>query len=155
MNKDVPLQSLDKDCRVPRRKTSSTLTRSFFEFFNLGGSADPSVGKMLSANLRTTQMLPEVKEICCHFPFCQLQKLPVGVKAKGTLICRQATRNSQLRASITCMALQQNDFGRILRSVSVRHSTKIVEVERKYVRLKKGSCYLRSKVSVETGRPGC
>ena len=29
-------------------KTSSTLTRSFFELDNLGGSADPSIGKMLS-----------------------------------------------------------------------------------------------------------
>ena len=31
-------------------------------------------------------------EICCHFLLCQLQKLSVGVRAKGTLICRQATR---------------------------------------------------------------
>ena len=68
MNKDVLLQSLDKasperrhvillqtvTCR--RRKTSSTLTISFFELFSRGGSADPSVGRTFSVHQKRLRL---------------------------------------------------------------------------------------------------
>ena len=73
---------------------------------------------------------PRRARMLLPLPLCQLQELSVGVKAKGTLICRQATRISRLRESITCMALLQNGLGRILRSVSVRHSKEILATSR-------------------------
>ena len=99
MNKDVLLQSLNKAlqeesheillqvviCRL--RKTSPTLTNSFFESFSPGDSADPSIGRILSTSLKPTQIVPAGKEIYCRFLLCQLQKPSVGVKAKGTLTC--------------------------------------------------------------------
>ena len=72
MNKDVLLQSLvtafpEKDrgillqtiiCR--QRKTSSTLTSSFFfELSSLGGGDDPSTLRIFSANVRTTRIVPK------------------------------------------------------------------------------------------------
>ena len=75
------------DGRLPSEKDLSTVDRLLLRVIQSWRLADPSIGRASKANQKLTQIASAGRETCCRFLLCQLQKLSLGIRAKGTLIC--------------------------------------------------------------------
>ena len=151
MNKDVHLQSLNKAlpeeshdillqvvmCRL--RKTSPTLTSSFFESFSPGDSGDPSFGKILNTSLKPPQIVFAGKEIYCRFLLCPVAEALGWCESEGNVVLLTDYTNFTIEG-INHLYGSPAKRPRKVPSLSLRAAQHKIygKVERMYFRLMKG-----------------
>ena len=80
-------RDLAADCHLPSEKDLINVDKLFLRIVQSRRQRTSQCWKNVQCPSETTQIAPEGKEVYCHFLSCQLQKLSVGVTAKGTLLC--------------------------------------------------------------------